>query len=313
MSTQKSFKTSLYDYFKSYNTETSVTLVNFMETYHNRLQTPTTMEILYEHEKKLNDTVIEILTESPSEALCADPVLEYNVYLCLLSTRNKAMWYISGELTEMCIKYCIENPKFLFTRARFGSTEPTATLDVYTEEGFHMYNYCFTQEINSDCISKFFMEAHPDVWIDFIESLIKEYSLEHTMKFLNSMLYPFVQKSEFPDYDFESYFGTLIIENMTTNLINTVYIDSRDQLSHAFTFVEKILQEHPDVMLNYFINNRKKILRVKEKYNSFTIIQVMEKRYKTALNALCGISYIRNTKVFPTDLANFIVNYVSEY
>ncbi len=312
MSTQKSFKTSLYDYFKSYNTETSVTLVNFMETYHNRLQTPTTMEILYEHEKKLNDTVIEILTESPSEALCADrdPVLEYNVYLCLLSTRNKAMWYISGELTEMCIKYCIENPKFLFTRARFGSTEPTATLDVYTDEGFHMYMYCFTEEINKDCISNFFMDAHPDMWIEFIETLIKEYTLKHTMNFLNSMLYSFAGS---PDYDFETYFGTLILENMTTNLINTVEFDTYDQLLDAFKLIEKILQEHPDVMLNYFINNRKKILRVKEKYNSFTIIQVMEKRYKTALNALCGISYIRNTKVFPTDLANFIVNYVSEY
>ncbi len=312
MSTQKSFKTSLYDYFKSYNTETSVTLVNFMETYHNRLQTPTTMEILYEHEKKLNDTVIEILTESPSEALCADrdPVLEYNVYLCLLSTRNKAMWYISGELTEMCIKYCIENPKFLFTRARFGSTEPTATLDVYTDEGFHMYMYCFTEEINKDCISNFFMDAHPDTWIEFIETLIKEYTLKHTMNFLNSMLYSFTGS---PDYDFETYFGTLILENMTTNLINTVEFDTYDQLLDAFKLIEKILQEHPDVMLNYFINNRKKILRVKEKYNSFTIIQVMEKRYKTALNALCGISYIRNTKVFPTDLANFIVNYVSEY
>ena len=257
--------------------------------------------------------MIEILTRDPVEALCADPVLEYNVYLCLLSTWNKALWYISGELNEMCIKYCIACPKFLFTRTRFGSTEPTATLDVYTEEGFYMYNYCFTQEINPACISNFFMNAHPDMWIEFIETLIKEYTLKHTMNFLNSMLYPFVQKSEFPDYDFETYFGTLILENMTTNLINTVEFDTHYHLSHAFTFVEKILQEHPDTMLNYFINNRKKILHVKEKYNSFTIIQVMEKSYKTALNALCGISYTRNTKVFPTDLANFIVKYVSEY
>ena len=53
MSTQKSFKTSLYDYFKSYNPETSVTLVSFMETYHNRLQTPTTMEIYMNTRKNL--------------------------------------------------------------------------------------------------------------------------------------------------------------------------------------------------------------------------------------------------------------------
>jgi hypothetical protein len=120
------------------------------------------------------------------------------------------------------------------------------------------------------------------------------------------MLEDIIRNTEYPNTEKYTNSGILLLENLLTNVINTSLIDTESYLANAYGLCLDVLDNYSDALFNYFINNRKKILRLKLKYANITSIDTMEQKYTMLVETLYRLD------VFPNDLVHFIVKYVSD-
>jgi hypothetical protein len=291
-----SYKQTLHDYFKKYTYETESdigagSLIRLTRNYYN--PGPTNFDD-YNQERMIFyiNAVIKTMTELVSELETTQEV-KHNIFYCMLCNKSNLFAHATEVFVNMCFKYCLKNIKVLLGNLRLSNKE-------------YGYHRCFAPRVDPDCIKIFIISCDQESWIKFVNKLIQEYSNSETMIFLHYMLEDVIRNSEYPNTEKYTNSGILLLENLLTNVINTSLIDTESYLANAYGLCLDVLDNYSDALFNYFINNRKKILRLKSKYANITSIDTMEQKYTMLVETLYKLD------VFPNDLVQFIVKYVSD-
>lgn len=290
----KTYKQILYTYFENwtYDTENDVgqgSLLRITKDYH----CPTgyveyTREQMRVFVNKMFDTILELITETATPEL-----VRSNMFKCMLGNKSNLFQHAGSQLVDMCARFSARNLNVLFT------TE-------FTPSGDYSYAKCFKPHIDPEWVMEFITKVTQDTWVCFVQSLIQEYTLEHTMLFLHYALGRYIRSCNYPAPDECTDSGVMFLENLLANLACTVRLDTVSVLTNSYGLCLDLLDNFQDDLFNYFINNRKSIFMIKNKYSNVTAIDHLEQRYNEILDLVYRLD------VFPTDLAKFIVTYVSE-
>ncbi len=291
-----SYKQTLHDYFKTYTykTESDVgegSLIRLTRNYYNT--GPTNFED-YNQERMTFyiDTIFKTMTELISDPETTQEV-KHNIYYCMLCNKSNLFAHATHVFVKMCVEYCSKNIKVLLNNLHISNKE-------------YGYHRSFARNIDPNCIKIFIIDCDQDSWINFVNVLIQEYSNSTTMIFLHYMLEDIIRNTEYPNTEKYTSTGILLLENLLTNIINTALIDTESYLANAYGLCLDVLDNYSDALFNYFINNRKKILCLKSKYANITSIDAMEQKYAVIVKTFYRLN------VFPNDLVQFIVKYVSD-
>ena len=291
-STTKTYKQILYTYFENwtYDTESDAgqgSLLRLTKDYYHPIRViDYTGGQMCTFINQMFHRILELNTETTTPEIVKD-----NMFKCMLCNKSNLFQHADSQLVNECARFSARNPSVLFT------TEFTPSED-------YSYAKCFKPHIDTEWIMEFITKVTQDTWTSFVQSLIQEYTLEHTMLFLHYALGRYIRSCNYPAPDECTDSGVMLLENLMTNVLCTVRLDSVSVLANSYGLCLDLLDNFQDILFNYFINNRKMIFMIKNKYSNITAIDHLEQRYNET------VELVYNLDVFPMDLVKFIVTYL---
>ncbi len=221
-----------------------------------------------------------------------DHTTALRVARCIMTKETNLMSIISNTAVELVLKLYTTSVHELFTP--FDEFSSCLTL----EYGYSTWS-CFTnKDITGYSVIIFMETCSCELWEQFTGVCIAEYST-YWFVFMDVVLSGFLYRHEFPDI--RNY-----LEQFLDNLLIVCDADTESLVYNAYKCISVVLEEFHSTLFNWFLCNRTRVLKVKEKYSRCDPIEKMNIKYYMIRNAFNKLDIV------PQDLSEYIIKYISD-
>ena len=212
---------------------------------------------------------------------------------CIITKETNLVSIVSDTTVELVLKLYTSSVHELFTP--WDEFSRCLTL----EYGYNTWS-CFTnKDITGYSVIMFMETCSCELWKQFTGVCIAEYST-YWFVFMDTVLSGFLYRNEFPDI-------RKYLEQFLDNLLIVCDADGESLVYSAYKCISVLLEEFHWTLFNWFLCNRIRVLKMKEKYSRCDPIEKMNIKYDAIRNAFDKLDIV------PWDLSEHIIKYVSDH